>query len=191
MPSTSRHTRPERDCPHALASCEALRLSDGATFPPGRRAGCGRRARDVTAGLEKVLLRLRPLRCRLNEPRPKRQARPLRAGAARAGPPTVSPPTASPPTASPPRRRRETRLLTDHVVGNVDLDLPLILEGHLALDALVRLFLFGNRKNMYIRQSGGRNGQKAIVPGGRSSGLPRGALVPSRVSPGHSLPTCF
>lgn len=181
MPSTSRHTRPERDCPRALASCEALRLSDGATFPPGRRAGCGRRARDVTAGLEKGLLRLRPLRCRLNEPCPKRQARPLRAGAARAGPPT----------ASPPRRRRETRLLTDHVVGNVDLDLPLILEGHLALDALVCLFLFGNRKNIYIRQSGGRNGQKAIVPGGRGSGLPRGALVPSRVSPGHSLPTCF
>lgn len=28
----------------------------------------------------------------------------------------------------------------DHVVGNVDLDLSLILEGHLALDALVRLF---------------------------------------------------
>lgn len=28
----------------------------------------------------------------------------------------------------------------DHVVGNVDLDLSLILEGHLALDALVCLF---------------------------------------------------
>lgn len=28
----------------------------------------------------------------------------------------------------------------NHVVGNVDLDLSLVLEGHLALDALVRLF---------------------------------------------------
>lgn len=36
--------------------------------------------------------------------------------------------------------------LTDHVVGNMDLDLSLVLEGHLALDALVRLFLFGNQK---------------------------------------------
>lgn len=36
--------------------------------------------------------------------------------------------------------------LTDHVVGNVDLDLSLVLEGHLALDALVCLFLFGNQK---------------------------------------------
>lgn len=32
--------------------------------------------------------------------------------------------------------------LTDHVVGNVDLDLSLVLEGHLALDTLVRLFLY-------------------------------------------------
>lgn len=38
------------------------------------------------------------------------------------------------------------RALTDHVIGNVDLDLSFILEGHLALDALVCLFLFGNQK---------------------------------------------
>ena len=37
-------------------------------------------------------------------------------------------------------------MLTNHVVGNVDLDLSLVLESHLALDALVRLFLFGNQK---------------------------------------------
>lgn len=38
--------------------------------------------------------------------------------------------------------------LTDHVVGDVDLDLSLILERHLALDTLVRLLLFGkDRRN--------------------------------------------
>lgn len=37
-------------------------------------------------------------------------------------------------------------MLTNHVVGNVDLDLSLVLEGHLTLDALVRLLLFGNQK---------------------------------------------
>lgn len=42
--------------------------------------------------------------------------------------------------------------LTDHVVGDVDLDLSLVLEGHLALDALVRLLLFGNeRRNQVSR----------------------------------------
>lgn len=41
--------------------------------------------------------------------------------------------------------------LTDHVVGDVDLDLSLVLEGHLALDALVRLLLFGNEKNQVSR----------------------------------------
>lgn len=40
--------------------------------------------------------------------------------------------------------------LTDHVVGNVDLDLSLILEGHLALDTLVRLFLFGNKRRNQV-----------------------------------------
>lgn len=40
-------------------------------------------------------------------------------------------------------RRTHTRscLLTDHVVGNMDLDLALRLEGHLAFNALVRLLL--------------------------------------------------
>ena len=38
------------------------------------------------------------------------------------------------------------RSLTNHVVGNMDLDLSLVLKGHLALDALVCLFLFGSQK---------------------------------------------
>lgn len=38
--------------------------------------------------------------------------------------------------------------LTDHVVGDVDLNLSLVLERHLALDTLVRLLLFGkDRRN--------------------------------------------
>lgn len=54
------------------------------------------------------------------------------------------------------RTREGGRALTDHVVGNVDLDLSLILEGHLALDTLVRLFLFGNvrRRNQVGRKPG-------------------------------------
>lgn len=52
--------------------------------------------------------------------------------------------------------------LTDHVVGHVDLDLSLVLEGHLALDALVCLFLFGNpkRKELAGRRDGGREEQR-------------------------------
>lgn len=49
--------------------------------------------------------------------------------------------------------------LTYHVVGNVDLDLSLILEGHLALDTLVRLFLFGNERRTQVKQR-----QKATSP---------------------------
>lgn len=46
----------------------------------------------------------------------------------------------------------EGHSLTDHVVGNVYLDLSLILEGHLALDTLVCLFLFGKeRRNQVSR----------------------------------------
>lgn len=54
--------------------------------------------------------------------------------------PSVSGPGASPGVGG--------RSLTDHVVGHVDLNFPLILKGHLALDTLVRLFLFGNEKKI-------------------------------------------
>lgn len=45
-----------------------------------------------------------------------------------------------------PAQAKAIDALTNHVVGNMDLDLSLILKSHLALDALVCLFLFGNKK---------------------------------------------
>lgn len=46
-------------------------------------------------------------------------------------------------------------------------------------------------KRKGIRQPGCRTEQKAKVPGGRGSRLPRMALIHSQFSPGHSLPTCL
>lgn len=76
------------------------------------------------------------------------------------------------------------RSLTDHVVGNMDLDLSLVLEGHLALDALVCLLLFGNQKERNQRV---RKKQKSKVSGQPDSRLSRRA--PGRASLSHCLPT--
>lgn len=77
------------------------------------------------------------------------------------------------------------RSLTNHVVGNMDLDLSLVLKGHLALDALVCLFLFGSQKR---KELDSQEVEKSIKPGSRLSGM---ALVPSQVSLSHSIPTCL
>lgn len=50
--------------------------------------------------------------------------------------------------------------LTDHVVGYVDLDLSLVLEGHLALDTLVRLFLRGDERRNQVSRDGEPGPQK-------------------------------
>lgn len=85
--------------------------------------------------------------------------------------------------------------LTDHVVGDVDLDLSLVLEGHLALDALVRLLLFGNEKNQVSRdrkpglqKPGSRRCPSVACP---LPGIPIRSLPPPSdpTSPGHRLPS--
>lgn len=69
--------------------------------------------------------------------------------------------------------------LTDHMVGNVDLDLSLVLEGHLALDTLVRLFLYERVKSQVDRKPGPQQ------PGSR---CPR-VVWPLSSNPVHGLPT--
>lgn len=86
--------------------------------------------------------------------------------------------------------------LTDHMIGNVDLDLSLILEGHLALDTLVRLFLFGNKRKNQVSRDRKPCPQK---PGSRCPrvawplpGIPIHSLptsLPNSTSPRHRLPS--
>lgn len=70
--------------------------------------------------------------------------------------------------------------LTNHVVGNMDLDLSLVLEGHLALDALVCLFLFGNQKikDLERKEVGKRRKQKFL--GGLAQDFPEWFQSPPR-----------
>lgn len=59
--------------------------------------------------------------------------------------------------------------LTDHVVGNVDLDLSLVLEGHLALNTLVRLFLYERVRSSQVDGKPGPQSLAQDVP--EQSGL--------------------
>lgn len=70
--------------------------------------------------------------------------------------------------------------LTDHVVGNVDLDLSLVLEGHLALNTLVRLFLYERVRSSQVDRKPG--------PQQLGSRCPR-AVWPLPSIPLHLLPT--